>query len=171
MTSPQYMPLIAYPKAWTAGLKGIVKGNAILVDIKKEEDLAAFKGKLKEAIVLVKGEQEVPLGMEADGKRESDEDLKNMTLAQDAGKGYYTPERIAQFIAQRDLQKKISKFLKEENAKIILEPSQGTDGTIFVQGGGEYKIGSPEAMPQVVVSVEQYNRMVRILQKKYSCFP
>ena len=47
MTSPQYMPLIAYPKAWTPGLEGILKGNAILMDIKTEADLDTFKGKLK----------------------------------------------------------------------------------------------------------------------------
>lgn len=166
MTSPQYMPLIAFPKAWTAGLSGTVKGNAVLMDIKKEEDLAAFKGKVKGAIILSKGEQEVALGMEADGRRESDDDLKKMTLAADGtGRRNFTPEVIAQMRAQRELQTKVSKFLKDEGALVILEPSRGTDGTIFVQSGGEYKKGSSEAMPQIVVAAEQYNRMVRIAQK------
>jgi Zn-dependent M28 family amino/carboxypeptidase len=34
-----------------------------------------------------------------------------------------------------------------------------------VQSGGSYKIGSDYSLPSVVVSAEQYNRLVRILQK------
>jgi len=44
--------MIAYPKAWTPGLEGVLKGNAVLMDIKTEADLDAFKGKLKGAIIM-----------------------------------------------------------------------------------------------------------------------
>ena len=39
MTSPQCMPLIAYPKAWTPGTKGVLKGNAVLLDVRNAADL------------------------------------------------------------------------------------------------------------------------------------
>jgi hypothetical protein len=165
MTSPQYMPLIAYPKAWTPGLDDVLKGNAILMEIKTESDLTAFKGKLKGAIVLTKGEQPITLGMEADGKRYTDEDLEKMQMAQEGGGRNFTPEQMAILRAQRELQPKIAKFLKDEEAAVTLEPSRGIDGTVFVQGGGSYKKGSEIPIPSVVVSVEQYNRMVRIVQK------
>lgn len=165
MTSPQYMPLIAYPKAWTPGLEGTLKGNAILLDIKTEADLEAFKGKLKGAIVLSRGEQPVALAMEADGKRYTDEELKKLQMAQEGGGRNSDPAQMQTLRAQRDLQQKIAKFLKDEGAAVILEPSRGTDGTIFVQGGGSYRKGSEMPLPSVVVSVEQYNRMVRIAQK------
>jgi len=167
MTSPQYMPLIAYPKAWTAGLENAIKGNAILMDIKKEEDLKQFKGQLKDAIVLIKGEQEVPLSLEPDAKRYSDEELKNLQMAQDgSGRRNFTPEQFEQMRAQRDLQNKVISFIKEEGGKVIIEPSRGKHGTIFVQSGGSYKKDSEIPLTQIVVAVEQYNRMVRILQKK-----
>ncbi len=166
MTSPQYMPMIAYLKAWTPGLNNVVKGNAVLVDIKSEGDLDSFKSKLKGAIVLTKGEQPVTLAMEAaDGKRYSDEDLKKMQLAQDGGGRNFSPEQFAALRTQRELAQKVSKFLKDEGALVTLEPSRGTDGTIFVQSGGSYLKNSETLIPQVVVSAEQYNRMVRILQK------
>ncbi|MCX6168875.1 MAG: M20/M25/M40 family metallo-hydrolase [Ignavibacteriales bacterium] len=165
MTSPQYMPLIAYPKAWTPGLEGVVKGNAIVMDIKNEADLAPFKGKLQGAIVLTKGEQPVALSTEADSKRYTDEELKNIQMAQEGGGRNFGPEQIAAMRAQRELQPKITKFMKDEGALITLEPSRGIDGTIFVQSGGSYKIGSEMPIPSVVVSVEQYNRMVRVAQK------
>ena len=165
MTSPQYMPLIAYPKAWTPGLEGILKGNAILMDIKTEADLDTFKGKLKGAIVLSRGEQPVTLAMEADGKRYTDEDLKKLQMAQEGGGRNFDPAQIQTLRAQRDLQQKVAKFLKDEGAAVILEPSRGTYGTIFVQGGGSYRKDSEMPLPSVVVSVEQYNRIVRIAQK------
>ena len=165
MTSPQYMPFIAYPKAWTPGLEGLVKGNAVLMDIKTEADLDPFRGKLKGAIVLSRGEQPVALGTEADAKRYSDEDLKNLQLAQEGGGRNFDPAQFAAMRAQRDLQQKVAKFLKDEGALLILEPSRGTDGTIFVQSGGSFRKGSEMPLPSVVVSVEQYNRMVRIAQK------
>ena len=33
MTAPQYMPLIAFPKAWTPGTNGVLKGNAVLINV------------------------------------------------------------------------------------------------------------------------------------------
>src|SRR5512137_1358967 len=45
MTAPQYMPLIAYPKAWTPGTNGVIKGAPVLLDVNKVSDLDKFKGK------------------------------------------------------------------------------------------------------------------------------
>ena len=165
MTSPQYMPFIAYPKAWTPGLNSIVKGNAVLMDVKTEADLDDFRGKLKGAIVLSKGEQPITLGMEADGKRFSDEDLKNLQLAQENSGRNFDPSQFAARRAARELQQNVAKFLKDEGALVILEPSRGIDGTVFVQSGGSYKKNSEMPLPSIVVSSEQYNRMVRIAQK------
>lgn len=61
MTAPQYMPLIAFPKAWTPGTNGVLKGNAVLLNVKKPADLDKYKGKLKDAIVLVQGERDLPI--------------------------------------------------------------------------------------------------------------
>jgi Iap family predicted aminopeptidase len=47
----------------------------------------------------------------------------------------------------------------------MLEPSQGKDGTVFVASGGSQSLNAPATMPAVVVAVEHYNRLVRILQK------
>jgi len=172
MTSPQYMPLIAYPKAWTPGVDGVLKGNAVFMNVTTEADLANYKGKLKGAIVLSRPEQPVALGMEADGKRYSDDDLKKIhddlkkiQLAAEGGGRNFDPAQFAAQRAQRDLQQKVSKFIKDEGAAAILEPSRGTDGTIFVQSGGSFRKGSEIPLPSIVVSVEQYNRLVRIAQK------
>src|SRR5690349_19566745 len=44
---PTYSPLIAFPKAWSPGIKGSVQAEVVYLDIKKEEDIQKYKGKLK----------------------------------------------------------------------------------------------------------------------------
>ena len=166
MTSPQYMPLIAYPKAWIPGTNGDIKGNPILLDVKKVEDLEQYKGKLKDAIVLTSDEQDLEMYFDPMAKRYSDDDLKKLELSPEPGARSPFASRSAEFMARRQLQQAISKFLVDEGAAVTLEPSRGKDGTIFVQSGGSYRIGSEAIVPSVVISLEQYNRMVRILKLK-----
>src|SRR5688572_29559587 len=82
VTSPQTVPVIAYPKAWTTSTKGAVTGDVVLFDAKTEADFEKYKGKLNGKIVLISGE---PKEIEADftgyGTRRSDEALKKMADA------------------------------------------------------------------------------------------
>lgn len=165
MTSPQYSPLIAYPKAWTKGTNGVIKSNPVFLDVKKAEDLEQYKGELAGKIVLMQGETEIEPGFKPDASRYTDEELKEMMMSPAPGGRSPYAARMAEFRARRELNNKITKFLKDEGAAVTVEPSRGKDGTIFVQSGGSYRIGDEEALPSVVVSVEQYNRIIRILQK------
>src|SRR2546423_11886803 len=49
---PLDIPLIAYPKAWSPSLPAPLTAEVVYFDVKTEEDLAAFKGKLAAKIVL-----------------------------------------------------------------------------------------------------------------------
>jgi len=53
LTAPRAFPIIAYPKAWTQGLKGTVSADVVYLDAKSEEDLQKYKGQLKGKFVLV----------------------------------------------------------------------------------------------------------------------
>jgi carboxypeptidase Q len=165
MTSPQYMPLIAYPKAWTPGTNGLLKGNAVLLEVKKPADLDKYKGKLKGAIVLTQGEQDLPISFDPMARRTSDEDLKKLEMAPEPGAKPAYAGRMEEMMARQVLQVAIRKFLKDEGAGVALEPSQGKDGTVFVASGGSQLLTAGMPVPQVAVAVEHYNRMVRILKK------
>jgi len=165
MVAPQYLPLIAFPKAWTLGTNGIVKGDAVLLNVRTAAELEKYKGKLKGAIVLSQGEQPVPLKFAADASRLTEQDLKDLAMASELGARSPNADRIQEMMARQQLQQAVVKFVKDEGAAVVLEPSRGTDGTIFVQSGGSQMVGAVPPPPAVVVSVEQYNRMVRILQK------
>jgi hypothetical protein len=57
-------------------------------------------------------------------------------------------------------------FLVSEGVAGTLEPGRGDGGTVFVASGGSRNPKDPPTVPQFVLAVEHYNRIVRILEKK-----
>ena len=166
MTEPGYDRLIAYPEAWTKSTNGVVSGPPVMIDIKEESDLDQFKGKLNGAIVLLGGETDVEKRFEADAKRYTDQELRDMEKAPEPGAGSPFAARRAEFMKMRNLRNKISEFLKTEGAAVILKPSRGQDGTLFSAAGGSYKVDEDGGIASFQVDIEYYNRIVRILEKK-----
>ena len=52
MTSPRYMPLVAYADAWTPSTAGVVSGRAVYVGDKTASEIQALAAQLRGAIVL-----------------------------------------------------------------------------------------------------------------------
>src|SRR5216684_8026827 len=163
--SPRSFPLIAYPKAWTPGTNGPVTAEAVWAPIQKEEDIEKYRGKLKGKFVLAAALPEIPARFEAQGHRYTDAELADMAT-QPVPAAQKEDERLARFRAQRELNLKIQKFLVDEGVAAWIEPSQGDDGTVFVQSGGGRDPKDPSAPPRVAVASENYGRIVRMLDKK-----
>ena len=188
VSSPQCIPLIAFPKAWCPGVNDLRGVGVVLVDVKTEEELNALKGKLHGKIVLNGGTRDVAARFTPQGTRYTDEQLAAMASAaapapgggQNRRAGGAQPAGLSAAVKLR--------FFVAEGAAAVLDcGNQGDDGTIFVQsaavptpapapgappatpGGGRrgpsaWDANAPATVPQVVVSVEQYNRMVRMIR-------
>ena len=162
--SPRPFPLIAYAKAWTPGTNGMVTAEAVWAPIQKEEDIEKYRGKLKGKFVLTAQPPEVKARFEAQAHRYTDAELaEEATEPVPAGR---PEDRYARFRAMRELNEKIQKFLVEEGIAVWVEPSNGDDGTVFVQSGGGRTPKDPPAPPRVAVASENYGRLVRMLDKK-----
>jgi hypothetical protein len=186
---PLNVPLIAYPKAWSPGTNGTLNAEVVYVDATDEAGLAKYKGKLKGAIVLTSPIREIKAHFEALGTRLTEKELLALADAPDPAsivrrQGQQpTPEQIAQFLFSL----KKSNFLMEEGAALLVDPGRGDGGTLFVQsanvpqpipatldfnslqsffrrGVSAYDKSAPKLVPQIVVSGEHYNRMMRMLQ-------
>ncbi|HZS45203.1 MAG TPA: M20/M25/M40 family metallo-hydrolase [Blastocatellia bacterium] len=182
---PQAFPLIAYPKAWSPSTKGAVTGEVVYMDANTPEDLDKYKGKLKGAIVMISPLREVPAHFKADGHRLTDEELLALADAEPpvagGGRGGGRPggpgggPSLQQQIAQKKME-----MVYDEGAAVILDAGRGDGGTMFVQSAAvkpypqdvprdqrksAYSLDAPAIIPQVTVSVEQYNRMVRMIQR------
>jgi len=162
---PVYAPLIAYPKSWTPGTAGIVQAEAVRVDIKTEQDLEKYRGKLKGLFVLTEPPRDIEAPFKADASRYTAEDLLEILRMPDPGQeNPYARRR--QGGPSRQLQRKINELFVAEGIVAALEPGRGDDGTVFVGSGGERAKDAPPVPPQVVVAAEHYNRICRTLDKK-----
>jgi len=164
MVEPHYLPMIAYPKAWTPGTKGTITGRPVLVDIESEEDFEKYKGKLRDAIVMTQPPLEPETRFTADARRHSDEDLERLAQAPQLGRRARSPMGD-DFRARRAIQAKIPNFFREEGAAVLLEPSRGEHGTIFVGRGGSYGMNAELTLPSLVVAIEHYSWAGRLLEK------
>lgn len=180
---PQGIPLIAYPKAWSPATNGTVTSEVVYLNAKTEADLERFKGKLKGAIVLTASLREVKAHFEAPGTRMGEKDLLELADAPEPRGGQrrfqFSPEqRAAQQFTARKYQ-----FLQDEGAAVLIDPSRlGDGGTIFVQSAtvpqpvpaepfgpnsrsiGPYDKSAPKITPQLVLAVEHYNRLIRMVE-------
>ncbi len=179
MVEPDYAPLIAFPKAWTPGMASAVKAEAIRVDIATEADFDKYKGKLKGLYVLTQPPRDVTAHFTPQGTRFTEEEMARLGAAPDpgagAGFGPIPPPRQAVQgqppapqrggFGNQGFQRKLTAFFVQEGIAATVEPGRGDGGTIFVSSGGDRSPTAPPTPPQVVMAVEHYNRICRILAK------
>lgn len=164
MTSPDFMELIAYPKAWTEGTNGVIKAQAIRVIGKRPEDLEKYKGQLSGKIVLFGDLPEVKPQSEAAMSRYDDKKLGEIASFEiPSEKPRFSPEEIKQRIA---LRKAADQFFSAEKVAAVIDASRGDGGTVFVQSGGSYKQGEPQSViPSLSMAVEHFGRIARLLER------
>jgi hypothetical protein len=180
MVAPTYAPLIAYPKAWTPGTPGVVRGEVMRVDIASEQDIEKYKGKLKNAFVFTQPAREVTAHFRPDGRRFSEEQLNELAMMPEPGRtpqfGPQPPPRQQLQGAPpqpqrggfpgRGLQNRLNAFYVEEGVAAVVDAGRGDGGTIFVSSGGDRSATARPVPPQVSLAVEHYNRIVRMLDRK-----
>ena len=179
---PVYFPVIAYPSAWTPGIKGPLQADAVYLDVKTEKDLTNYSGRLKGKIVLFTPPTPVKPGFIPDATRYNDSTLLHMSntappepSSNRAGNNRREAQRLAWL--KWDL-------CMKEGAVAVLEassPSLLEDGTLEVSGvtvpyppevpmekrqRGQ-SASAPKILPQIMVADEHYNRLVRQLQKGF----
>lgn len=182
VSEPLNIPLIAFPKAWSPGTAGPLTAEVVYVDAKDEADLQRFKGKLKGAIVLTSKMREAKAAFEPMATRLTDKELLTLADAPEprAGDRRRNPDRpAAQVFAMRKYQ-----FFQNEGAALLVDASRlGDGGTVFVQGAtvpqpvtvDSYAPNAPRLIQpftktagpiplQVVLAVEHYNRIVRMIE-------
>ncbi len=191
VTDPQYIPVIAYPNAWSPSTKGAVTSEVVLFNAKTEAEFAKYKGQLAGKIVLMSGERPIKPLDKALLSRYSDEELAKMASAappsDSSGSGLPPADIIRRFVDGFNQDVKRTKFLQEEGAAVTLYNSgEGSGGTFFVQGANvavempteiksiydifdspafqpQNKKYEANMLPQVTVASEDYNRIVRMI--------
>lgn len=170
LTAPYYRPLIAWPKAWTGGSGGLKNAAVVLVSAKDSTELPQYKGKLAGKIIILDRTEVYKQSFKPDASRFTDEELKKMADAtlqpQDTAA---MRRRMEQFRRAGGGQMRTLALLKEmaqaEGAVAILSVgNKNHDGTLFTQGGGSYKPEDPANFPDIMLGIEDYGTIVRLLK-------
>ena len=165
MTAPYYVNFACNPVAWTGSTNGVIKGEVIIMNVKKESDLEEYKGKISGKIVLLPSTTNYEISFEPLASRLTDAQLKDLSMASSPAQGGRRPPfDFEAMMAQRALRKKISEFIQEEGAAVILNCS----GTFNVprSNGANYTAGSREPVPELNLPIEDHGRMERLLKHK-----
>ncbi|MCH7823983.1 MAG: M20/M25/M40 family metallo-hydrolase [Acidobacteria bacterium] len=161
---PTPYPIIGYPKAWTPGTDGLVRGEAVIAIIDDEDDFETWAGKLESKFVLTSTMPAVAALFEAPARRFTDDELEAraaqpMPTARGGRRGRGGFRGGANFSARRN------EFFIREGIAGLLDPGRGSGGTVFVGSGGSRNTDAPEVPTQVVLAIEHYGRIYRTLEK------
>jgi carboxypeptidase Q len=156
MIEPRYFPLLAYADGWSNSTPGEIVGAPVLVAGKTPEEIAALGAKLKGAILLMQAAE--TNFVRSDRPQPSDPEYVPQSAA------YATNATVRPLDAppaSPNAAQRFTRALSAAGAAVLLKPSRGEHGTVFVTGRDE----GPGAAPAVTLSAEHYNMIVRMLEQ------
>jgi hypothetical protein len=173
MSAPDTAVFIAQALPWSPSSHGAVNGAAVWLDAKDEKDLEKYKGKLAGKVIFFGAMRDVKPVDKPLWERRDDADLKK-TVEYPVHVGE-REQFFQDFIRRLEFRQKAEKFFADEHAAGIVVPSRdgrnngGSGGTIFDDGGSgmgwfTYKREHAEALPIVVMAIENYGRVYRLLK-------
>ncbi len=172
MLEPQYMPLIGFPLAWSGSTDGPTAAEAVATEIYTDADMEKWRGKLKGKIVLNGAARSIELGTKPLALRFTEEELKELEKFPEAhparGSAYRARlPKAWQALSSAEIRaarKKVADFFAAEKVAAIISASyNGDDGTVFGMQAGTREAKDPVPPPSIVVTVEHYNRIYRLL--------
>jgi len=164
MLAPRPTPLFALPKAWTPGTGGVVSGPVAAVKIDSEADFEKYRGQLAGKVVLVDEPRGVDSGETPAVRRDKPEDLSELEQFEiqpgaGARRGQYMQRRAERWKVQRA----IDAFLKAEGVVATIGVSARDSGLVHVGGGGSREPGEDPGVPALVMAVEHYDLLHRLV--------
>ena len=181
-------PLVAEPVLAPLKITDDLDGKKTTEELEKY--FQEQRGKLRGKIVLLAKPKDVTLVTTAPGRRWSDAELAQraeaptpQVLPQFDLEKMILPEKPEERRAMFDLlpldleakiweyteavTDKVNHFLAQEGAVAAIVPSYNADaGTVFGEAAGTYKQDQPMAEPRIALTVEHYNRIARLLDRK-----
>jgi hypothetical protein len=160
MVEPRYMPLLGYAEAWSPATSGELVVSAVSVAGKSADDIRAMSAQLKGAAVLQSAI--VTNFINADRVAPTSQPDPVPTPAAPAGargggnRGGGAGGRQGGGPTAKDLQ--------DAGAVVLLKPSPGMHGTVFVQGAS--RESTTDTLPKIVLAGEHYNLVSRLLQQQ-----
>ena len=158
--SPAEHPLSLASYGWAPGTNGVVRGPVVYVDARNKEELEAYKGKLKGAIVITSEPQLLPPPDQPPPSPMLIPYGDSMLLVHPQRPDARPPVAGGGF---RFFQER-TKFFKDEGVLATLTDSGKPDALINMTGigGRDYHIG---ALPSAFITSENYSLIWRLMKR------
>jgi hypothetical protein len=163
MKSPYYTAFSATPKAWSGSTDGLVKGEAVYLNVENEADIEKYKGKLGGKIVLSPTTSTYTINFEPLASRLTQVQLDDLAKDPRGAQAAGFRQRSMMNFAPFQLREKINQLMKDEKPLAVLSGS----GSFNVPSstGVQYVAGQPEPIPEINLPIEDHGRLVRLAQK------
>ncbi len=153
MIEPRYLPLIGYADAWSPSTNGEIVATPVFLGGESPEAVEHSREQYKGAIVMTQ-----PIMTNFVRKdRPQPSDPNYIALSAGYATGIGTQRPTGPTAAQR-----VAQILGEAGAGVLLKPSIGEHGTVFVTG----RDLGPGAAPSITLAAEHYNMIARMLERK-----
>lgn len=153
---------------WTPGTHGKITGDVIVLKARNAADLAQYKGKLKNAVIL-RGEPTrigpvTETGLGSDRRRSSTDEKGNK---KGDGKADVPPPPRRQdrdFRSMMSFRRELTEFLHKEGAGVVLMDAGKPHGLLNMTGawGSEDRVNASEPLPSLFVAHEHYALLYRL---------
>jgi hypothetical protein len=165
MVEPRYLPLIAYADGWSASTAGEIVGAPLFVGGKSVPDLQAMAPQIKAAIVMTAPIMTNFVRKDRPQPADADYVPNSAAYATSAGRNGNAGRGGTAGRGGRGNQgPTIQEVLRDAGAGVLLKPSTGEHGTVFVTG----RDGGATARPSVTIAAEQYNEIARLVARGVS---
>jgi carboxypeptidase Q len=145
MVAPLRSPLLALPKAWTPGTNGIVRAQAMRVEIDSEDDseddFDTYRGKLLDKILFFDEPRDVADGVAPSFPRHSEVRLEVLS-EYEFGKDRRSSEFRERYMRAYRLRRRLAEFLVSEGAIAVIERSSCNHGLVRVSGDSSYEVSA-----------------------------
>jgi hypothetical protein len=163
LIAPHYAPLHAISVEWGSSTKGRITGEPVYVSIATPADFAKYRGTLKGRIVLYQPPRKTAPHFAADARRHDRDSLEALA-------SYPIPDEdppSADYA--RGFLDELEDFFRAEGVGVLVSPSsggRGDYGTVVAAGiRSARNPARPRPLPEIVLAVEHYNRIVRIIDE------
>jgi len=163
MTEPYYINLTALPRAWTGSTNGLIKDEVILLEINSQEDIAKYRGRLNNKIILMPETQRYVMQFTPFATRYTDEELEEIATDPRPRAQIQTPQ-VSQIsmLSQVFLQNQIRNLLAEERPAVII--SGGGVFNVPRTASATHRHGDPEPIAELTLPIEHHGLMVRLIK-------
>jgi hypothetical protein len=144
---------------WTPGTKGKIEGDVVIIKARDTKELASYKGKLKNAIVL----QGAPRSINDSGFPGGRPRAAGDSGAPSGGGG--RPER--NFSGMMSFRRELAEFLRSEGAGVVLQDAGKPHGLLTTTGGwrGVDRVSAGDPLPALFVAHEHYALLHRLASR------